>query len=469
MFTHKQAALAALMGLGLIGCGGATKVDEPVGPDSTRSDAGAEVDAGAAMSTSGGRGGGRGGAGGPTAGQGGAGGGTSGMMAADAAAPVGGAGGSKVDAPIEVAADGGEVKADAGPDGAGPGDSDGATADAADASPPSDVSAMPACGNRTIDPGEECDDGSFNLKDNWAPVLPVPGHSFCSACKKVTHFCGDKTVDKGFEQCDPPKPAQSGVKGCSDKCQDLPALAGRCGDGVVTPPETCDNGAANMDDATPHAPTPTDPKAPPCRKTACTIIPFCGDGSVGQGEKCDNGKNNVGMDYVAAGPKAPDKNICHSGTCELVGYCGDDKKNGPEACDGKDTPAGQTCTAKCQLKVVTAKTALPVSVSNAQCAGSCVDKVKKGEAVNVSCKDSLPSVIDFGKLEGAPEGDDVTLTLAGDAAGGTITCGANVAVPASHKLPKACWGNNQAVKITITNPAATGCLMLTTAKLDYKS
>jgi hypothetical protein len=460
MFMHKQTALAVLVGLGLVaGCGGA-KVDEPIGPDSTRDDAG--VDAGS--STSGGRGGSPSGAGG----SGGKSGGTM-MPGRDAAVAVADSGG---DARTEAMTDA-IAEADAAPaDGPGPGDAtDDVRSDPADASDvraPADATAMAACGNRTIDPGEECDDGSFNLKDNWAPVLPAPGHSFCSACKKVTHFCGDKTVDKGFEQCDPPRPAQSGVKGCSDKCQELPALAGRCGDGVVTPPETCDNGAANMDEATPHASTPADPKAPPCRKTTCTIIPFCGDGSVGQGEKCDNGKNNVAMDYVAGGPKGQDKNVCHSGTCELVGFCGDDKKNGPEECDGKDTPAGQTCKA-CKLVVVTARTATPVSISNAQCAGSCVDKVKKGEAVNVSCKDGLPSLIDFGKLDGVPAGDDVTLTLAGDAAGGTITCGANVAVPASGKLPKACWMNNQSVKITITNTAPTGCLMLTGAKLDYKS
>jgi hypothetical protein len=516
---HRWRALAIVAGLGLAvaaGCGGG-KADPPVPLDPDRSDA---------ASVSGGRGGA--GASGGAAGQAGPG---VGGAAADAAAGGTGAVGGQAGGG-DAAADQATVTPEVGSDRGRDAELDGViSADASgdaqteggdggdDGAVRSDASAVAACGNRKIDPGEECDngnanvtgdwaakaavapavicnkdckvvhkycgdkltepgreecdDGSFNLKDDYSPVQPPPGHAFCYACKKVTHFCGDHKVDKGFEQCDPQKPAQAGVKGCSDKCQDLPALPGVCGDGMVTPPETCDNGAANLDEATPHAPPPTDPKAPPCRRTSCTIVPFCGDGAVAAGEKCDNGKNNVDGDYSAAPPKGNDKNVCRRGTCELVDYCGDGKKNGPEACDGKDTPPGQTCKANCQLGQPAARTLAPISVSNAQCGGSCVDKLKKNQAIDVSCKGGLASVIDFGKLDGAPVDDDVTLDVSfvkpAGQADPTFTCGAmNLPVPASLKLPKACWNNGQAIKLTIANPPA-GCVMLASAAIAYAS
>ena len=82
-----------------------------------------------------------------------------------------------------------------------------------------------------------------------------------------TVFCGNGVVDPGTtEQCDPPKPGF-----CDSNCQNIPAV---CGDGIVQPPETCDDGANNGKDGI-------------CSAT-CTSAPVvCGDGIVSGGEQCD--------------------------------------------------------------------------------------------------------------------------------------------------------------------------------------
>jgi hypothetical protein len=123
-----------------------------------------------------------------------------------------------------------------------------------------DVTCVPptpvACGNGTLDPGEECD---------------PPATGTCSAdCKRIP-VCGDGRVD-GSEQCDPPA---SGT--CSATCQTITVPTPRCGDGVV-------NQASEQCDA-PTLPTAT------CSATCQTItapMPRCGDGVVNQAsEQCD--------------------------------------------------------------------------------------------------------------------------------------------------------------------------------------
>jgi len=119
-----------------------------------------------------------------------------------------------------------------------------------------------------------------------------------------------------------------------------------CGDGVVTPPEQCDNRTANnvggYNKCTPD----------------CKLGPFCGDMMVTDSEQCDNGTNNDAygaMSGCGPGCKLParcgDKIVqteygeqCDDGTnsggyggctnqCQRGPYCGDGVKNGTEQCD----------------------------------------------------------------------------------------------------------------------------------------
>lgn len=100
----------------------------------------------------------------------------------------------------------------------------------------------------------------------------------------------------------------------------------RCGDGVVTSGEECDDGAdRNSDDAYAGC------------TTACKRGPRCGDGVIHSNEDCDNGSFN-------GAPYGTD-NGCSS-TCTKTHYCGDgyiDAAFG-EQCDG-----GPACSAPCLI------------------------------------------------------------------------------------------------------------------------
>src|SRR5690242_11142811 len=81
-----------------------------------------------------------------------------------------------------------------------------------------------------------------------------------------------------------------------------------CGDGVLEPPEQCDDGAANSD-STPGA----------CRMN-CTVA-RCGDGVIDPGESCDNGAQN---------------GVARPGSCRnncTVARCGDGIVDPGEDCD----------------------------------------------------------------------------------------------------------------------------------------
>jgi cysteine-rich repeat protein len=120
------------------------------------------------------------------------------------------------------------------------------------------------CGNGTVDPGEDCDDGNTSSGDG------------CSATCHWETTCGDG-VQEGNEQCDDGNVAAG--DGCSPSCR-----FEICGNAVVDPGEDCDDGNASAGDG--------------CSPT-CTREPRCGDGILDAGEDCDDG-NGVSGDGCSA-------------------------------------------------------------------------------------------------------------------------------------------------------------------------
>jgi cysteine-rich repeat protein len=164
------------------------------------------------------------------------------------------------------------------------------------------------------------------LDGAWEPGTACSPTENCDQlsgdCVAIPADCAGQSV--GFRFCDPG--GQIGVCGLdlvrveTEEC-DGTCTAGRCkplgcGDGVVTPPEECDDG--NMSD--------TDDCTSECRSAGC------GDGILQTGEECDDG-NTVNTDGCAE--------------CKM-GRCGDTFVQAGETCDDGNTVDADNCTNKCQ-------------------------------------------------------------------------------------------------------------------------
>ena len=158
----------------------------------------------------------------------------------------------------------------------------------------------PACGDGTVDAGEDCDDGADNADDA----------SCTSACKMAA--CGDGQVQAGVEGCD------DGNQVDDDACSDACALAS-CGDGEVQAGEACDDGNQSLTDE--------------CLSTC--VLASCGDGALQAGvELCDDGN--------------PDEADACLNSC-VPAKCGDAVvQAGVEECDDANAEETDACLASCK-------------------------------------------------------------------------------------------------------------------------
>ena len=138
--------------------------------------------------------------------------------------------------------------------------------------------------------------------------------------------CGDGVVTRS-ETCDEGDLNGSGYGACAADCTPGP----RCGDGVIQAEgnEVCDNGL-NID----RYSTSSEACGP-----GCTQPSFCGDAvtDLDFGEACDDGLN----DNAYGG--------C-SDTCKLGPRCGDATLNGPEQCDDGNRVNGDGCDLSCETE-----------------------------------------------------------------------------------------------------------------------
>jgi cysteine-rich repeat protein len=166
----------------------------------------------------------------------------------------------------------------------------------------------PTCGDGTLDPGEDCDDGNHSSEDDCL-----------NDCRLAT--CGDGFVhERGtppFEECDDGNVAPG--DGCSATCR------AECGNGVID--GACTQGLIGS----------------PCSSNAgCDTPPGAGNG-VCVGETCDPG---------AAALCVPGPQVC-SNVCRTLA-CGNGEVECDEDCDlgpANNVP-GSGCTATCKRNVV---------------------------------------------------------------------------------------------------------------------
>lgn len=159
---------------------------------------------------------------------------------------------------------------------------------------------------------EECDQGDDNADD-----------AACTAACAVA-VCGDELVGPG-ESCD------DGVGG-SDLCTPACVLAS-CGDGIIQDGEDCDDENESTTDACVNC-----------------VFASCGDGFVEAGEEqCDDGAGNASEPIVCAyGVTDDDCTYCAASSCSveqgITSFCGDGEIQAGSG-EGCDDGAGNTSTA----------------------------------------------------------------------------------------------------------------------------
>ncbi|MBN2723817.1 MAG: DUF4215 domain-containing protein [Deltaproteobacteria bacterium] len=163
------------------------------------------------------------------------------------------------------------------------------------------------CGNNTIDPGEECDDGN------------TLSHDGCDSSCKVESICGNDTVDPG-EECDDGN-LDSG-DGCSSICQ----IENGCGNGVLEVGEQCDDDNLTDGDG--------------C-SSQCIVegVITCGNGILEYTEGCDDGNTDDGDGCSSSCMK---ENGCGDGNLDEV----------TEECDDGNAIAGDGCDYNCKVEFV---------------------------------------------------------------------------------------------------------------------
>ncbi len=181
-----------------------------------------------------------------------------------------------------------------------------------------------SCGGRTqpldVPPNADAsfDGGTDASVDGVIDVATDAGH------------CGDGVLNPG-ETCD------DGNRDDFDRCRN-DCVPTSCGDGVVQTPELCDDGNTDDTDGCPHT----------------CLVASCGDGFLHVGvEACDDGNHDDGDTCVRCRPARCGDGFVHAGVegCDdgnLVDddfcddscrppVCGDGKRAGDEQCDkGKD-------------------------------------------------------------------------------------------------------------------------------------
>ena len=168
----------------------------------------------------------------------------------------------------------------------------------------------PYCGDRSVDPGERCDDGV----NSGLPGSCTPD---CSDWVELPS-CGDGKQDAG-EECDEGADNGAAGSGCDTHCRVS------CSNGVKDSDEDCDDGVNDGSWGT-------------CNPD-CTPAGFCGDGVKNGPEQCDLGNKNQSNPYGAK--------TCTT-SCTTGPYCGDGRiqTSAGEQCDGTSG-----CGSDCQTVI----------------------------------------------------------------------------------------------------------------------
>ncbi|MGC9983372.1 MAG: DUF4215 domain-containing protein [Polyangia bacterium] len=137
----------------------------------------------------------------------------------------------------------------------------------------------------------------------------------------------------------------SGLTALADAgAEDAAYVAPRCGDGIVVPPEQCDDGNTVAGDGC--SPTCKIEIGYKCSGSPSVCTPtICGNGIVEGIEGCDDGNT---MPFDGCSEDCQIELACSGASC--TSKCGDGVVVPPEQCDDGNTVAGDGCSPTCQVE-----------------------------------------------------------------------------------------------------------------------
>lgn len=210
----------------------------------------------------------------------------------------------------------------------------------------------PTCSNGILNPGEQCDDGNKTNGDGCSTYCRVePGYTCATPNQPCQPICGDGVLVAG-EECDDGNtfPADGCEPNCRIKdgyfCSGSPSVCEHlCGNGALDPGEQCDDGNRVSGDGCTLActlelgyscPSPGDP----CART-------CGDGDLDPGERCDDG-NLISGDGCNSECKPEAGYVCNSSGRNCVLSCGNGTVDAGEDCDDANLDESDGCSSNCK-------------------------------------------------------------------------------------------------------------------------
>ncbi|MEZ4440886.1 MAG: DVUA0089 family protein [Polyangiaceae bacterium] len=240
------------------------------------------------------------------------------------------------------------------------------------------------CGDGVIAGAETCDDGNATAGDGCDDMCaPETGFTCTGEPSVCTATCGDGAI-LGAETCDDSNTTSG--DGCDDMCATEngytctgePSVCDTtCGDGVIAGTETCDDSNATAGDGCDDTCAPEAGFTCTGEPSVCTAI--CGDGIVAGTETCDDSNTTAG-DGCDGACAMEAGYTCTGMPSTCVTVCGDGIIAGAETCDDGNTAAGDGCDTACAVE-----TGYTCMGTPSTCDGICGDGVLAGTE---TCDDS---------------------------------------------------------------------------------
>jgi len=226
-----------------------------------------------------------------------------------------------------------------------------------------------SCGDGTVDAGEDCDDGNTANGDGC--------DNDCSWTCTSNADCDDGDVCNGAERCRMPsslgsecrdRPDASDGTDCGggNICRGGACVMPRCGDGVVSGIEDCDDMNTAGDDGCENDCTWTCASDADCDDlNGCTGDETCSDGGT-LSSRCNDGTPPMSGTVCDADMDGATRDVCNmmTQTCALS-ECGDGVVDTgatpPEECDDGGTAPGDGCDSTCQMEAAVPPSAFRIT------------------------------------------------------------------------------------------------------------